>query len=276
MIETIIIYLQNEKTLLFKWQTLIGALIGPVLAFLFSIFFSSVEKFRTEIKENIRRIEIGLTSVLNDIYEIREELKKFVLDIRRIITEAESFTDNNSYFLVWAVFPPIREVWFDNEIAILRSRSLYLHNKLLWIGGGIRNVNISVNEIRESYRVLIADNQRFSISKSMLPQQQREAYIQNLSSFANHIDGFLTYLEKGIEILVQAKVFNIKLKEKGFLRSLWIYEGVSFNYFENKKAIQVYTSIFEIQNRVDKRLKSETEKLINEAERRIRERDTRS
>lgn len=276
MLEVILSYLRDDTTLLFKWQTLLGAIAGPVLAFLLSVFFTSARQARKEIKENIRRIEIALTTVLNDIYEIRESLKNFIENLKGIVAETKAFNNNDSYFLIRAVFPPLKEIAFDSEISVLRSRSLYLHNKLVWISGGVRNANISVNEIKEVYRGLIEDNQRFSVSKLMTSQQQRETYIQSLESFVIFTENFLEYLEKGIEMLVQAKVFNLRLKEGGFRWMLWRYEGISFKYFKNKKEIVEYKTILNMQNRIDEKIQDEVAKLLKEAERRIKERNEES
>lgn len=273
MLEFLPLYLIDETTLLFKWQTLVGALVGPVLAFLFSVFFTSVKQSGREIKENIRRTEIATTTVLNDVYEVRESLKSFIKNLEKIVDEAENFTNNNSYFLIRGVFPPLTEIPFDSEISVLRSRSLYLHNKLVWIGGGVRNINISVHEIKENYRALIDDNQRFSISELMPPKQQRETYISTLKSFVVFLENFIIYLEKGIEILIQAKIFNLKLKERGFHWTLWRFEGVSFKYFRNKRKLAEYKSIPEMQNRIDKKIQVEVEHLLKEAEGRIKERE---
>lgn len=273
MFEVILSYLNNDTTLFFKWQTLLGALVGPVLVFFFSIFFSSRIQYRKEIKENIRRIEIALTTALDDIYEARESLRKFIESLKKIIVEAETFSNNDSYFLIRMVFPSLKGIAFNNEISIFRSQSLYLHNKLVWVSGCIRNANISINEAKENYQRLIEDNQMFSVSKLMTPQQQRETYIQSLKSFVDFTESFIKYLEKGIEILVQAKVFNLKLKEGGFRWVLWRYEGISFRRFKNKKEIIEYKAIFNMQNRIDEKIQADVTKLLGEAEKRIKERD---
>ena len=273
IVGTIINYLKDETTLLFRWQTLEGAMIGPILAFIFSVLFSSTRQSRKETKENIRRIEISLTTALNDVYEIREGLREFVKNVERIILEVKAFTDDSKFFLVKTAFPPLKEVSFESEITILRSGSLYLHNKLVWISGGIRNINISINEIKEAYRVLTEGNRGFSVSNLVSHQQLRKIYIQDLESFVAYVNNFLGYLDKGVIFLVQAKVFNLKLKENGFRRTLLLYEGTSFKYFKNKKERMAYKQVFEMQSRIDKRLESDVEKLIEEAERRIRERN---
>ena len=72
---------------LYKWQALAGAWLGPFLAVILSaIGFLIKSKLdqRAERKEFLRRIEVEITSTLNDVYNAREQLKYFVGMVKKL------------------------------------------------------------------------------------------------------------------------------------------------------------------------------------------------
>lgn len=76
------------------------------------------------------------------------------------------------------------------------------------------------------------------------PAQQRTAYSENLESFANAIDEFITkFMKQGIEIMTQIKIYNEHLRKKmatGFYGST---EGLNLNIFAIKPSRKNFPEI---------------------------------
>lgn len=260
----IIEFLHNEATLPFKWQTLLGSIVGPVLAFYASILYQS----RKEKRENIRITEVSLTRTLNDIYESREGLRNFLDRLNGIIESAESAED--SFFVTKTNFPN-NKIFLGEQLSDLRLHSLYLHNKLLWIEAGTRNIDIGLTEMRESFTGILSDSRENM--QNMTPVQQRQLLSQELRGFSTWVTNLIEYYNLGIKMLAQAKVYNLMLKEKGRKLTIWKFEKLPFKYYLKKSEFKKkYTSIFEMQKRIDGIIEPEVSKIINEAEKRLGER----
>ena len=260
-------FLHNEETLPFKWQTLLGSLAGPILA----IYVATNIQSRKDVGENIRRVEVSLSGILNDIYESKEVLSDFVGRLDQFIQDIES--DNNSYFVGRINFPN-KKVFLGEQLSNFRLHSLYLHNKLLWIEGGVRNIDVSLNEMHDSFTSILEDSK--NNTARMNAKSQRSLLAQEFRGFQNWVRSLIEYYDSGIKILVQAKVYNLMLKEEGRSKTIRKYEKLPIKYiFKSKEFKKHYTSIFGMQERIDRLIAPKVQELLDEAQRRLQERVTR-
>lgn len=265
--EIFVSYLSSDSTLLFKWQTLLGAFLGPFFAFLVGKAYGSWE----ERKQALRRIEASITRSLNESFTTRKLLRAFRQRLVELIQELRSEQNPNVYNLSIENFPPISPLTSDAELSGLKlSKSLYLHNKLLWIATGINNTNFWVQELRPNYQRLYALNQTL-VDRGVAPARVRTIYAGNLENFLKAVDNLTNFTQQGIQVMTQVKIYNQKLV--GPLRGLvvWFYEGVSFRYFRNKEELREYSVPLNITSRVDILLEQEVNNLISEANRREQE-----
>jgi hypothetical protein len=261
---TLLDFLRSDSTIFFRWQTLVGALLGPFLAFL----VGEAYQYNKASREAIRRVEASITQSLNDSLAIRKLLRAFKVRIQELIQEIRREQNENAYHFQEENFPPISELASDAGLSGLKlSRSLYLHNKLLWIATGIKNTNHWLQELKLGYRRLYEKNLMLR-EWGAAPVQQREAYANNLQNFLQAIDNIISFTEKGIKIMTQTKIYNQKLT--GFTKRLviWWHEGRSFKYFKDRSELKKYAVPLNITDRIDKILDKEVKDLIAEAERR--------
>lgn len=253
-----------------NYQEIIGSALGPFLAFYLAKleFERRSRKEKKDVrKEELRKIEIGTTISLNDIYTLREQMKIFVQRLRVISGEAK-IEDKTEYYLSKINFPATKKIYFDINAPIFKTRSSYLHNKLLMIYGNIELLNETISNIKEFYISLIKDNE-ILITLGAKPLNQRLTYADNLTEFSRVISEFLGRLDKLIRPIVQAKFYNNKLSNKYGFYFLWKQEGVKFRYFKNRNAQFKYTQFPDFIERIDLNIEKDVLKEIRGADNRI-------
>lgn len=129
---------------LYKWQTLLGAALGPFLAILLSAlgyWIGSMFLSLKSKKEAVRMTEVSITRTLNDMYFTRKKLEDFVYRVRGLAAEAREIDDDNTYFLSTTNFPAVRDIFFNTDLPNLKFGSPYLHNQLMFADAGIKETN---------------------------------------------------------------------------------------------------------------------------------------
>lgn len=256
-----------------KWQTLVGSALGPFLAVILSaigFWIKSAIEGKKERKEFLRRIEISTTRSLNDTYTVREQLKRFTLLIKNLAGEAKAETDDKTFFLNRVNFPTIREVYRDTETPSFKVKSYYLHNKLLWIDAGIKEMNETIANLKNDFGDLIRQNEMLVVlmRNNPNPPNQRRVYADNLESFAKAIEGYSKHIQQGIEIMTQIKVYNEQMRKRHGYWFWWKHEGTKFKYFRNKTEQKEFARNLDSLERIDKVIQKEVESSIAEAEKR--------
>lgn len=259
-----------------KWQTLIGAALGAFLAVIGSLItyaIHSANKRRKERKEFLRRIEISITQSLDSTYKMRQQLKQIAQRIKGLAATARTMTGSKTFCLNRVNFPPVREVYRDKEAPYFKVKSYYLHNKLLWIDAGNKEVNEINANFKSDFSDLIRQNELLVTlikeNQNPDPSVQRIAYAENLESFANVIEEYINkHIPQGIEIMAQIKIYNEHLRKKHGYWFLWKHEGTEFKYFRNKTKQKQFARNLDSLERIDKIIQKEVDSLIQETEER--------
>ena len=258
-----------------KWQTLIGSALGPFLAVIFSaigFWIKSKLEDRKERKEYLRRIEISVTRSLDDTYKTRLKLQNFVSRLRALVKDIKAINDPRHFSLESINFPTIRESYRDIEAPAFKVKSYYLHNMLLWVDAGIKETNETVVNLKSDFAELQRKNELHIIlmRQNQTPNAvpQREAYAENLETFAVAIEDFMNrFIKQGIEIMTRTKIYNEHLRKKWHGHwFLWRNEGTRFKYFKDKKQQKEFARNLDSMERIDKVIEKEVEKSIKEAE----------
>jgi hypothetical protein len=251
--------------LLYKWQSLIGSFLGPFLAVTFSVAGYSIIKHR-ERKESMRKIEVSLIQSLNDLSVAKKTIEQFLERVKAIIRKLESDMGNGKYVLMETNLPPIN-IYLDNDLAKIKTKSYYLHNKLLIIVASLKSINMGLKELKDNFISLSTKNE-FLINIKATDREQKGTYLANLKDFYHLIEK--DFIEKNIKvsnkILLQARIYNQKLRGKwGFIEK-WKYEGVSFKCFNNDKDIMKINRHITSLDRIDSLLEEDVVSQIKEAE----------
>ena len=220
-----------------KWQGLIGSALGPFLAVVLSaigFWIKSVIESKKERKEFLRQIEISMARSLNDTFVAREQLKWFSGRIKNLIAESKSITSDKIFFLNRINFPTTREIYRDIDMPNFKIKSYYLHNKLMWIDAGIKEMNETISNFKNDFEDLIRQNEVLVavMRDNPNPKMQRDTYERNLGSFAEAIDKHISKsVQQGIEIMTQVKIYNEKMRKRHGYWFWWKIEGTRFKYF---------------------------------------------
>lgn len=251
------------------WQTLVGSALGPFFAiFLAVIAYVAKEKwlaYRAR-KEGLRIVEISTVGTFNDLYDIKYRLLDFVARIRKIANDGKPENDpgfSTSYYIEETNFPPCREISFKKDLVSIRFRSPYLHNQLLFMEAGVKEINNSLKELKENFSAINRKNELI-ISFKASPMNQREAYIPNLEGFAKAIEDFVKYMDKAIMGITQTNIYNAKIRKQDYL-TRWKYENIDFKYFRNKKEIHEYQMYPTFYDRINLQLEAEVNEKIQKA-----------
>ncbi|MBA3047315.1 hypothetical protein KKC83_02610 [Patescibacteria group bacterium] len=267
--ESLIVYLTDESTLLYQWQDLLGSVIGvlgaftvALLGFLANHFYQS---FR-ERRESIRQTEISLALGLNDLYDAERHLSDFLdrLD-RSVIQPLQSNANSGQYFLNRTNFPPL-SIHVDSSLLKARHRSYYVHNKVLIIHKNIEQANKMYLDMKIEYE-RIFEMAKFLINRGASIENQRTEYLINNQNFKNFITETINQLQIAKKVFAQTKAYNLKLLNKQRF-SVWRLEGTSFKFFCCKKDIEEYKSTLRCLDRIDGAIEHEVTMLMKEAEER--------
>lgn len=264
------------EELINKWQTLVGATLGTFLAVISSLVtyaIHSANKRRKERKEFLRRIEISITQSLDSTYKMRQQLKQIAQSIKNLATTAREMANNKTFCLDRINFSPVREVYMDKEASYFKVKSYYLHNKLLWIDAGIKEVNEINTNFKNDFNDLIKQNELLIIlikeNPNPDPSVQKTAYAKNLESFASVIEEYINnHIPQGIEIMTQIKIYNEHLRKKCGYWFLWKHEGTKLKYFRNKPEQKKFAGNLDSLDRIDKVIQKKVESAIKETENR--------
>lgn len=259
--------------LLERWQTLIGAALGPFLAIVFSVlgyWIKGVVVSKRERREELRRIEIGTTRSLEDILRARVKLSDFVSRLRMLIKNLRGAVDDSLSFES-VNFPPMREIYRDVDAASFRVTSYYLHNKTLWVDASIKEMNEIIRSLRSGLAELERKNELHIIllRQNITPNAaiQRAAYAKNLDFFGNEIERFVNeHIKQFIEMVVQVKVYNNSLRKRGALFFRWRHEGTRFKFFRNKTEQGRFARNLISLDRIDQAIQKEVKEEIDAAE----------
>lgn len=257
-----------------KWQTLIGSALGPFLAVILSaigFWIKSAIESKSERKEFLRRIEIGVTRSLHDTDETRQKLQYFVLGLENLITKIRGITDDHHFSLEIINYPTIRDIYRDIDAPNFKVKSYYLHNKLLWADAAIKETNETVIGYKNHFAELKRTNEIYIIlmmqNRTPNAAQQRTNYADNLESFASAIDEFINgFIRQNIEIMTQIKIYNQHLRKKHGYWFLWKQERTKLKYFRNKTEQKKFARNLDSLDRIDKVIQKEVETAIKDAE----------
>ncbi|HUD02492.1 MAG TPA: hypothetical protein VMR46_00525 [Candidatus Paceibacterota bacterium] len=260
-----------------KWQTLIGAGLGPFLAVILSaIGFSIKSKLEknAEIRETMRRIEVGSTAALNDIYFTRAQLRDFAKKIRALSAETRAETRPNAFALDRINCPAFLDVYRDPDIHTLKIRSYYLHNQSLFSDSRIKEMNRILSQLKPDFEDMLRGNETLvalmQSGPNPDPPTQRLAYAQNLEAFADGIEAYANKkMSEPIKALTRIKIYNDRLRKRHWrgYYMWWKMESPSFKFFM-PKAERAKLRTLDSFERIEKIIDSEVEKALKDAEQR--------
>ncbi|TRZ78150.1 hypothetical protein D4R87_01300 [bacterium] len=261
---SLITYLENNFSLLYKWQNFFGSIIGVIGAFLvalFSFLFNHFYQKHREKREGTRQTEIALALGLNDIYDTEKHLSDFLVRLERIIRSLQEKTFPKQYCLNRTNFPPLY-IHIDSSLLKANHSSYYVHNKILIIYKNIEQANRVFSEMKADYGTIF-ETAKYLIDRKVSIDNQQGEYLMNNQSFKDFVNSAIDQLQIIKKIFTQTKVYNLKLLNKQWFR-FWKLESVSFKFFCCKQDIEKYRNTFYCLDRIDKEIDAEVTSFIKE------------
>lgn len=257
------------------WQTLVGVILGATIGSLMSLFgFYIREKFKNNrnIIEGKRIVEVSSTRTLNDMYDLQIVLGMFLKRTNEIISEINKVMKNDTkYMLEETNFPPL-SVFIDDKLPEIRTKSYYVHNKILWTDAGVKRIQAILKEMKQNFWSLSRKNEFLVAAVNAKQREQKETYKSNLEDFNKGIeDVFVPYLKEALKVLMEIKIYNSKMRGKWGFFYKWKFEGISFKYFKNQKMIEKYNQELACIDRIDLIFKKEVDESILDGENKVEE-----
>jgi len=207
-----------------EWQSLVGAFIGAFLPISFALYIRWRDG-RKNYLQGLWKVEKFLAYSINQLYELRESMELFVGRISNDIAKME-VNKGNQYVLDSTNFP-VQKIEYEVDLFNIRTKSIYLTNKLMMCHLMLKNINDSIDEIRDEYQMLKGRNFDMVFSGKISIENQNQLRIEQLLAVENILRDPL--LEKNvpqmIKALMQTKIILLKyLKFYGFIYRVY-YEG---------------------------------------------------
>jgi len=262
-----------------KWQTLIGAALGPFLLGV-GFYIKNIIVNHKEYRESLRRIEISTTRSIDSFIKSQVQLKENIKRIKELVSKIQ--TENKNEFSLDRInFSIIREIYRDDEIPNFKIKSYYLHNKLLWVDAGIKELNEINRNFREDFKDLVRTNDLLvSLMKEnkvsdpeirkIYYANQHASYIDNLMAFVGGVEKYIVDISENIKFIIQSNIYNNHLRERRFkgIYFKWKNEGTRFKYFRIKKQKKEFSRNLDSMERIDKCLEKEVKEKMQGIEER--------
>jgi hypothetical protein len=222
----------------------------------------------------MRRIEIGTTATLNDVFFTRELLLQFRKQVKKLATAARAEKDDRTFFLHRINVPAFLEVYRDPDIHMLKVRSYYIHNQTIFSDSRIKEMNRILGQLKPDFEDVLRQNEMLvALMQSRDkpdPPTQRKAYAENLEAFAAGIENYAAKkLKDPIRALTQIKVYNDMLRKRHWrgYYMWWKMESPRFKFFLPKEERARFRTLDGV-DRIDALIESEVQKVIKAAEER--------
>ncbi|MBI2609859.1 hypothetical protein HYW53_01640 [Candidatus Giovannonibacteria bacterium] len=208
-----------------KWQQLYGGAIGSFVAVVFALFAYLLKTWidnRKERRENFRLIEISTATSLNDVYNVKKALI-FQAERMRELTKKVRETKENELAIYRINFITIRIVNNYSDAPVFKTKSYYLHNKILMALAGINELNNVIKDLKANFESIFYQNEllvtRLAQNDSVISARetafQHKSFADNLENFAESIENFASsYIAVAITNLCQIRFYNRKLRRR--------------------------------------------------------------
>jgi uncharacterized membrane protein len=166
---------------LFRWQTLMGSIIGASIPIFFWLLQRRYEDF-VKFKNNLLFLERMLVASINNIVQIKGTIEYFLnTKIDPMISAIGIHT--NVYNAESAFFPMFFTVKYGDNIFSLNLKSAYLENKINQVATMSNDIVASIEDARRQFQHCIESNMRMASQKLNPPSIQNDFFKKNLEEF---------------------------------------------------------------------------------------------
>lgn len=225
---------------IFKWQTLIGALIGagtPLTFWFFTTWYQKRQNYRNDLVLLEKLLVYNLNTALNNETTILHFIKTKLLPL---LNQIEDRKQKGIYSTDVAYFP-LFPTPSDEGLLTIKLKSNYLANKVMQVASMSKSLSFAIKDIREQFKDVIQINKEIGILKLNPPALHNQQYQENVTEFkkiledemlGNNIKLYIkTLLSAMIPLQEYLKIGNFKWERKF---------SHKFRYFKNKKELMAF------------------------------------
>jgi hypothetical protein len=172
----------EDVSWLFKWQTLIGAMVGASAPFALW-WFTEWRRRKWAWKEDVLYLNKAIADQVNLIIEIREAIKRFS-ETKLIPLIQRTEKENGPAYSVGLAFFPLFSTRGLNEDFIKKSSgSSYLDNKLARVYHLSQDLPHIIEDTRMQFQETLKFNKEISFGKLNSADAQRQMHLENLREY---------------------------------------------------------------------------------------------
>jgi hypothetical protein len=230
----------------YKWQELIGAIIGILGSF---ILWWSAQKYTDYAKrrENLYYIEKSLIDQIISLIENHKTIKSFIDEkLNKLINEPRN-ESGQQYSVDVAFFPLFSIRSLGADFTKISTGSGYIDNSLIRVYGLSNDLPHIIEDCRRQFDKVLSFNQEISFNKLNDPLPQRQNYISNLINYRNTLTKEI--LENNIPIflknLTESLILIQELRTIGVWRWKWRFDNKYKFYWKNETYLKDKLTTFD-------------------------------
>lgn len=218
-IEILIYWGKYLIKIVYKWQDLIGAIIGASAAFLLWWFAEKYQQHRKR-KQDLYYLHRIIADQINNLMDIRDTIKKFVEEKLHYLIDTPRLEKETQYSVDIAFFPLFSAHPLSDDIHTRSTGSAYVDNKLARAYKTSKDLPHVIDDLRQQFKETLNFNKEISFNKLNPAGEQRNNYLGHLKEYRKVLRSEM--LEQNIptflKILTEALVSISELREVGLLR----------------------------------------------------------
>ncbi|MBU1557552.1 hypothetical protein KKC45_01165 [Patescibacteria group bacterium] len=254
------------KSIIFNWQTLLGAVIGASAPFLLW-WFTEVFIRRRRNKEDLYYLEKVVVDQINLLSDIEMTIERFLtLKVKELInnindTPPESYSADTAFFPLFSTRP------LPYDVVRKSSGSGYLDNKIAKAFSLSEDFPHIIKDLRHQFEDTLNRNEKMAFNKLNSPEVQKEQFKINVQVYEKVVredmlgKNIPMYFKKLTETLVairqKSKMSSIGWKIKFDPRWRWYPYLSKKSYFEARA---------KVMDKMDIHFKPEVDKILKEIE----------
>lgn len=247
---------------IFRWQTLIGAIIGASTPFVLWWFTEMCRRYR-EYKDGIELLEKLIVDQMNLLIDAKRTIGIFVDEkISKLIQALES--DKSDAYNVGLVFFPLFSIrQLDSSIHNINTKSGYVYSKIAKIFSISADFPLIMDDLRRQFEYTLQNNRELSLLKVNSPEIQKTAFIGDLKRYAQVVNYEMLKVNIPVylKVLAEAKIALSTLRKIGYIRWQLRFNPKCRFYFKKENYKKHLESV---SDKIDQYFRGDVRKLLEE------------
>lgn len=248
--------------IVFKWQTLIGALIGASAPFL--LWFAT-EFYRRKIKreQDLYYLVRLLTDQLNNVADMKLTVENFMKNkFSELLININNYP-SGTYSASRVFFPLFSVRKMPQEVNRINSGSGYLDENVARAYSLSNDLPDIVEDLRKQLNETLDKGDTIAFNKITPPDQQKGELIKNLKLYQKMVED--DFLKKSLPVIINRLAISLVVAQEKVKvgHYMWLLKfSPKYRFFLSKKKYKKALENF--GENMDKRFSSKAEKIVQQ------------